>query len=118
MAFGANVQNGSTALGVFIKNASGLHKVAAVGDLATSTTGTYSTIAASSVLNDSGEVAFLANVAGGGSVTQGIWIGNAAGVNTKLVVNTDATGTSIGGSYSGGGDYQRFQQLRQSALSK
>jgi hypothetical protein len=102
VAFGANVQNGPTVLGIFIKNASGLHKVVAVGDLAPGTTGTYSTILAQSVLNDSGDVAFLANVAGGAPVTQGIWIGNAAGVNTKLVVNTDATGTSIGGSYSGG----------------
>lgn len=110
VAFVSNVTGGTTARAVYIATSSSIVKVAANNDPAPGTTGTFRLPGnpqgffgiPNYFLNASGDVAFNANVAGGAPVNRGIWIGNASGPPTKLVVNTDPTLTALGGTFNGG----------------
>lgn len=53
-------------------------------------------------LNENGDLAFRSIVTGGGPSFDGIWIGNSSAPPTKLLVNNDLTGSSLGGSFGVG----------------
>jgi hypothetical protein len=99
LAFISNIMGGTTNRAIFVGTPSAVTMVAAAGEPAPGTAGAFNlnaTNGATAWLNASGDVAFAAQVSGGG---QGIWIGNTAGPPAKLMVNTDPTGTSLGGNF-------------------
>lgn len=105
VAWISNIAGGTTPRAIFVGTPSSISKVAAIGDPAPGTTGTFAGLpnnAALYFLNNSGGVAFAAGVSGGGPTTNGIWVGDDSGPPTKLVVNTDPTGTTLGGNFGGG----------------
>src|SRR5438876_931419 len=102
VAFLSDIAGGSTSRAVFVGDTASVSKVVAQGESATGTSGTFNLVVLNPfnyALNASGDVAFAANVAGGGSTSQGIWIGNGSGAPAKLMVNTDPTGTTLGGNF-------------------
>jgi hypothetical protein len=101
VAFLSNIAGGSTSRAIFIGSTSGVSKVVAQGDPAPGTTGTFNLPAPNSFLNAAGDVAFAAQVIGGAPANQGIWIGNSTGAPAKLIVNSDPTATSLGGTFGG-----------------
>ncbi len=102
VAFAANLIGGSANAGVFIGTAGSVSKVAATGDTAPGTTGAFFLQPNINFFgfNESGDVAFFSQVMGGGTTNSGIWVGDSPASLTKLVVNTDLTGTSLGGAFS------------------
>jgi hypothetical protein len=101
VAFVSSILGGSTSLAVFAGSTSGVSKVVARGDPATGTTGTFGVLIQNPFLNAAGDVAFAAQVIGGGPANQGVWIGNSTGAPAKVMVNSDPTGTSLGGTFGG-----------------
>lgn len=102
VAFLAFIAGGTTDLAIFIATTSSVVKVVANGESAPGTTGAFALLAGigNYALNDSGNLAFVANVVGGAPTNRGIWIGNASGPPSKLVANNDPT--PLGGTFDGG----------------
>lgn len=104
VAFLAGVGGGSIGFGLFLGSVSGVSLLAATGTVVPDLNGASFNLRSQTgnyLLNEAGTVAFAADVTGGGAVNQGIWIGNAGGGLTKLIDNTDSTGTSLGGTFGG-----------------
>jgi hypothetical protein len=111
IAFLSDITGGTTTLAVFIGTTSGVSKVAALFDPATGTTGFFSLLPAVNnyALNENGDLAFRSIVSGiAPSAVDGIWIGNSSAPPTKLLVNNDLTGSSIGGSFGVGINLRGF----------
>ena len=104
VAFLSDITGGTTTRAVFIGTTSGVSKVAAMFDPATGTTGTFNLqpVVTNYALNENGDLAFRSFVSGGGPSSDGIWIGNSSVPPTKLLVNNDPTGSSLGGSFGVG----------------
>jgi hypothetical protein len=111
VAFLSDITGGTTIRAVFIGTTSGVSKVAALFDPATGTTGFFSLLPAVNnyALNENGDLAFHSIVSGiAPSAVDGIWIGNSSAPPTKLLVNNDLTGSSIGGSFGVGINLRGF----------
>ena len=105
VAWISNITGGTTPRALFVGTPSSISKVAAIGDPAPGTAGTFAGLPNNPVLyflNGNGDLAFATGVAGGGATTNGIWIGNGSGPPSKLMVNTDPTATALGGNFGGG----------------
>ncbi|HEY7914628.1 MAG TPA: choice-of-anchor tandem repeat NxxGxxAF-containing protein, partial [Blastocatellia bacterium] len=107
VAFIAGIDAGTTPMAVFIGTPSGIVKVAATGEAAPGTAGTFN-LQGNNIgvlanpnyfLNDSGDLAFVSNVAGSPPANRGIWIGDGSGPPAKLFVSSDPTGTALGGNF-------------------
>jgi hypothetical protein len=104
VAFFSNILGGSASRAVFIGSTSGVSKVVAQGDPATGTAGTFNLVTLNPfnyALNSNGDVAFAAQVIGGAAANQGVWIGNSTSAPAKLMVNSDPTATTLGGTFGG-----------------
>lgn len=99
VAFVSGILGGTTTRAVFVGSTSGVSKVMAEGDPAAGTTGTFGLLIQNPFLNAAGDVAFAAQVIGGAPANQGIWIGNSSSAPAKVMVNSDPTGTSLGGTF-------------------
>ena len=105
VAFLSDITGGTTTRAVFIGTTSGVSKVAAIFDPAPGTTGFFSLLPVVNnyALNENGDLAFRSIVSGiAPSAVEGIWIGNSSAPPTKLLVNNDPTGSSLGGSFGVG----------------
>jgi hypothetical protein len=111
VAFLSDITGGTTSRAVFIGTTSGVSKVAATLDSATGTTGFFNLLPAVNnyALNENGDLAFHSIVSGiAPSAVDGIWIGNSSAPPTKLLVNNDLTGSSLGGSFGVGINLRGF----------
>jgi hypothetical protein len=108
VAFIGGINAGTTPMAVFIGTPSGIVKVAATGEAAPGTAGTFNLQGNNTgvlanpnyFLNDAGDLAFVSNVVGSAPINRGIWIGDGSGPPAKLVVNTDPTMTPLGGTFA------------------
>jgi len=98
VAFFSDILGGTTNFAVFVGTGTGVTKIAANGDPAPGASGSLflNFQPLNYFLNSSGNLAFFANSGSG----PGIWVGNTTGPLTKLMVQGDATGSSLGGSYA------------------
>ena len=105
VAFLSDITGGTTTRAVFIGTTSGVSKVAALFDPAPGTTGFFSLLPAVNnyALNENGDLAIHSIVSGiAPGAVEGVWIGNSSAPPTKLLVNNDPTGSSLGGSFGVG----------------
>ena len=97
--FHSTVFGGTVSSGIFRGTTGADTAVALSGDTAPGTGGgTYSTFFSFFTINDSGDVAFVANVTGG-STTQGIFV-DSGGVDAAVTLAGDAAPGTGGGTYS------------------
>ena len=98
VAFFSDIIGGANAVGVFIGTATGVTKIAVTGDPAPGASGNLSLQPqlANYFLNANGDLAFFAGSGSG----PGIWVGDTSGPLTKVMVQGDATGSALGGSYA------------------
>lgn len=106
VAFLSNIAGGTTPRALFMGSPAGVRLVAAHGAPAPGAmSGTFNLLpgAANYMLSPNGDVAFVANIQNDMSgINRGLWIGTASGALRTLVVNTDPTDTSLGGTFGGG----------------
>src|SRR5262249_16147596 len=105
VAFLSDITGGTTTRAVFIGTTSGGTKVAAIFDPSPRTTRLFTLLPVlhNYALNENGVLALRQIVTGSARCgVKGIWIGTSAARRTKLLVNKDTSGSSLGGSFGVG----------------